>query len=93
MTDGKRRTLYRILLGSAGIFYVWGLGALWFSHEWNIPESTFFFVGILPVVTGVVLMVWAIRLHVELIEEDDEPNGAPNPSADASSSGGPSPRS
>jgi len=70
MTDAKRRLLYRVLLGTAIALYVWGLGALWFAHEWNIPESQFFLVGVLPVVTGVILMVGAIRLHVELVEDD-----------------------
>lgn len=71
MTDTKRRLLYRILLGSAGVLYAWGLGVLWFAHEWNIPESRFFLVGVLPVITGVLLMVGAIRLHVEMIDEEE----------------------
>jgi hypothetical protein len=80
MTESSRRTLYRVLSVSAGLLYAWGLGALWFAHEWAIPESRFLFVGILPVVAGVVLMVWALQLHTELVDEDTESEASSEPS-------------
>ena len=72
MTESRRRTLYYALLGTASVFYAWGLIALWFAHEWNIPEGRFFFVGILPVVTGVLLMVGALQVRAGLIEDEGD---------------------
>jgi len=75
MRSSTRELLYKGLFGAATLFYVWGLGALWFAHEWNIPEDTFFFVGILPVVAGVLLMVGALHVRNGLAAEEGETNG------------------
>jgi hypothetical protein len=72
MSSSTRELLYKGLFGAAILFYVWGLGALWFAHEWNIPEDTFFFVGILPVVAGVLLMVGALHVRNGLAAEERE---------------------
>jgi hypothetical protein len=88
MQSSTRNLLYKGLVGAALLFYAWGLGALWFAHEWNIPEDTFFFVGILPVIAGVLLMVGALQVRSDLIAEDeaeaqhDDTTPAPEPGTD-----------
>ena len=72
MDSSTRALAYKSLVGAALLFYAWGLVALWFAHEWNIPEDTFFFVGILPVIAGVLLMVGALQVRSELHAEDDD---------------------
>jgi len=72
-----RQKFYAYL--SAAIFcYLWGLGALWAAHAYVIPERTFFVLGILPVMAGVLLMVMALQYRMYMLDDDEETEDASN---------------
>ncbi len=72
MTNAKKYTLYRVMFWGAGGLYVWALFIFWMAPKWQLSGLTYYFLGVLPALLGVVLMTSALGLYVDLKEEQSE---------------------
>jgi hypothetical protein len=62
---------FRLYLGIALVLYAWGLGALWVAHDWGLTEFEYLFVGVLPVLGGVLMMTLALINYIGLVQDQD----------------------
>jgi hypothetical protein len=70
MDHSQKDRLFRLTFGSAALLYVWVIAMLWLGPEWALSGRTYFFVGILPAVAGVVALAAALGLYVDLHEDE-----------------------
>lgn len=71
MTRTQKETLFRVSFWSAGLLYLWALFIFWMGPEWELAGMTYYAIGVLPALGGVVSLSFAIGLHVELQNGDD----------------------
>ncbi len=70
MDDTQKDRLFRYAFWGAALLYVWVLAMLWIGPEWGLSGTTYFLVGILPAIIGVVLLAAAMGLYMDLHKDD-----------------------
>jgi len=70
MTEKQKGTLFRVTFWGAGVLYVWALFVFWMAPEWRISELTYYFVGVLPALAGVVSLAVSLGLYVDLQKDE-----------------------
>jgi hypothetical protein len=71
MTTSQKKTLFRASFVGAGFLYVWALFIFWMAPEWELAGMTYYVLGVLPALAGVISLSLAIGLHLELRREED----------------------
>jgi hypothetical protein len=71
MTEEQKRKLYRVTFWGAGVLYVWALFIFWMAPEWELSAQTYYVLGVLPALAGVVAMTTSLGLYVDLQKRDD----------------------
>jgi hypothetical protein len=71
MTRSTKQWLFNLSFGGAGLLYVWSLFVFWMAPRWELSESTYLLTGILPAMLGVVALILALGLHLDLRRKDD----------------------
>jgi len=70
MTQAQKDLLFRVTFWGAAVLYAWALIVFWMAPEWELSGMTYYFVGVLPALAGVVSMVTALGLYVDLQKGD-----------------------
>ena len=71
MTESQKRILFRIAYWGAALLYVWALFVFWMAPEWELSGRTYYLMGVLPALVGVVSLTTALGLYVDLRKRDD----------------------
>jgi hypothetical protein len=70
MTDAQKETLFRWSYWGAGVLYVWALFIFWMAPEWDLSGRTYYLVGVLPALFGVIALATALGLYMDLRERE-----------------------
>lgn len=70
MTESQKDTLFRVTFWGAGVLYVWSLFVFWMAPEWELSGQTYYFMGVLPALGGVVLLAISLGTYVDLQKEE-----------------------
>lgn len=70
MTETQKDTLFRVTFWSAGLLYVWALFVFWMAPEWEMSGDTYYFMGVLPALGGVVSLAVSLGLYVDLQKDE-----------------------
>lgn len=70
MTEAEKRKLFRVTSWGAGVLYVWALFIFWMAPEWELSGWTYYVLGVLPALAGVVSLATALGLYLDLREKD-----------------------
>jgi len=70
MTDTQKDTLFRVTFWGAGVLYLWALFVFWMAPEWELSGQTYYFVGVLPALVGVVSLAVSLGVYVDLQKEE-----------------------
>lgn len=70
MTETQKDTLFRVTFWGAGVLYVWALFVFWMAPEWELSGKTYYFMGVLPALGGVVSLAVALGTYVDLQKEE-----------------------
>jgi hypothetical protein len=71
MTRSTKQRLFNVAFGGAGLLYLWSLFVFWMAPRWELSESMYLLTGILPAMLGVVALILALGLHLDLRRRDD----------------------
>jgi hypothetical protein len=71
MTDAQKDKLFRLTFIGAGILYVWALFVFWMAPEWELSGMSYYALGVLPALIGVVSLATALGLHIEIQRSDE----------------------
>jgi hypothetical protein len=70
MTEAQKETLFRVTFWGAGLLYVWALFVFWMAPEWEMSGDTYYFMGVLPALVGVVSLAVSLGLYVDLQKDE-----------------------
>jgi hypothetical protein len=70
MTESQKDTLFRVTFWGAGVLYLWALFIFWMAPEWELSGTTYYFLGVLPALGGVVSLAVALGTYVDLQKEE-----------------------
>jgi hypothetical protein len=70
MTETQKHKLFRTTFWAAGVLYFLALFVFWMAPEWELSGQTYYLMGVLPALGGVVLLVISLGTYVDLQEED-----------------------
>lgn len=71
MTRSQKEILFRVSFWGACLLYLWALFIFWMGPEWEMAGMTYYAMGVVPALGGVVSLSFAIGLHVELHKGED----------------------
>jgi len=70
MSREQKETLFRLTFGLAGLLYLWSVYVIWGAPGW-LSGYSYFVVGIVPALLGVVCLAAALGLHADIRADDD----------------------
>jgi hypothetical protein len=70
MTESKKDTLFRVTFWGAGLLYIWALFVFWMAPEWELSGQTYYFMGVLPALGGVVSLAVSLGVYMDLQKDE-----------------------
>jgi hypothetical protein len=70
MTEAQKERLFQVTFWGAGLLYVWALFIFWMAPEWRLSGQTYYVLGVLPALVGVVSLAVSLGLYVDLQKKD-----------------------